>query len=142
MVEEKGPPEELVRANLRELYEEEAFEVGIGLARAAMAREDGHPEVAELFQEIALDEARHLSLVTRLLYPQYVERDVRANLEGLRGGDADAVGRETRMAEVARRAGLIREAELFDRLAADEREHVAKVDTALAHLPPGDEPRN
>lgn len=113
--------------------------MGIGLARAAKAREDACPEVAALFEEIALDEARHLAMVARLLYPQYVERGVRANLEGLRGGDADAVERETRMAEVCRSTGLAREAELFERLAADERKHVAKADGALADLPSGDQ---
>ncbi|MGQ0669018.1 MAG: ferritin family protein [Actinomycetota bacterium] len=137
MAEKSGSPEELVRAHLEELYEEEAFETGIGLARAAKAREDGHPELAGLFEEIALDEARHLSLVARLLYPQYVERAVEANLEGQRGGDRDAVERETRMAEVARRAGLAREAELFERLASDEREHVAKIQAALGRLRSG-----
>lgn len=137
MAEASRSPEELVRAHLEELYEEEAFETGIGLARAARAREEGHPELADLFEEIALDEARHLSLAARLLYPQYVERDVEANLEGQRGGDADAIERETRMAEVARRAGLAREAELFEQLATDEREHVVKIEAALARLRSG-----
>ena len=137
MAERGAAPEEPIRVHLEELYEEEAFETGIGLARAARAREDGHPELAGIFEEIALDEARHLSLVARLLHPQYVECDVEANLEGQRGGDRDAIERETRMAEVARRAGLAREAELFERLAADERAHVAKIESALARLRSG-----
>lgn len=134
MSDERGGGEDAIRAHLDELYDEESFEVGIGLARAARAREDGHADIGDLFEEIARDEARHLSLVACLLYPQYVERDVRANLEGLRGGDTDAAERESRMADIARRAGLAREAELFERLAADEREHVAKVEAALARL--------
>jgi len=60
-----------VAKHLRELYEEEGWEVGSRLARAAKAREDGHPEVASPF----LPTAQHPQLrrkkrrVTMLGYP-------------------------------------------------------------------------
>lgn len=123
-----------VAKNLQELYEEESWEVGSRLARAAKAREDGYPEVAALMEEIARDEARHLSLVVRLLYPEEVERDVRANLEAMIEGDRGAAEREQRLAVIARQAGMEREAVLFEALARDEVEHVAKLEAALKHL--------
>lgn len=58
---------ETVAKHLRELYEEESWEVGSRLARAAKAREDGYPEVAALMEKLARDEARHLGLVVRVL---------------------------------------------------------------------------
>lgn len=135
--EEVALTEELRQAvvkNLKELYDEESWEVGSRLARAAKAREDGYPEVAALMEEIARDEARHLSLVVRVLYPEEVERDVRANLEAMIEGDRGAAEREQRLAVIARQAGMEREAVLFDALARDEVEHVAKLEAALKHL--------
>jgi rubrerythrin len=85
-------------------------------------------------EEIARDEARHLSLVVRLLYPEEVERDVRANLEAMIEGDRGAAEREQRLAVIARQAGMEREAVLFEALARDEIEHVAKLEAALKHL--------
>ena len=38
----------------QELYEEESWEVGSRLARAAKAREDGYPEVAALMRSRAM----------------------------------------------------------------------------------------
>ncbi len=121
-------------AHLRELYEEEGWEVGSRLARAAKAREDGYPEVAALMEELAHDEARHLSLVVRLLHPDEVERDVRSNLRAMLEGDRGAAEREQRLAAIARQAGMVREAGLFDALACDELEHAAKLETVLKRL--------
>jgi rubrerythrin len=127
---------ETVAEHLKELFEEEAWEVAAGLARAARAREDGYPEVAALMEEIARGEARHLSLVTRILYPERIERDVHTNLQAMLEGDRGAAEREKLMAEKARQAGMEREAVLFEALARDEVEHVAKVEAALKHLNP------
>jgi rubrerythrin len=123
-----------VLQNLRELYEEESWEVGSRLARAATARENGYPEAAALMEEIARDEAKHLSLVVRLLHPEEVERDVRTNLEAMIEGDRGAAEREQRLARIARQAGMEREAALFEALARDELDHVAKLEAALKHL--------
>jgi rubrerythrin len=123
-----------VTGHLKELYDEESWEVGSRLARAARAREDGHPQVAALMEEIAGDEAKHLSLVVRLLHPDEVEREVRTNLEAMIEADRSAAEREERWAELARQAGLPAAAELFEALARDERNHVAKLETALNHV--------
>lgn len=125
---------EAVGKNLKELYEEESWEVGSRLARAAKAREDGYLEVAALMEELARDEARHLSLVVRLLYPNEVEQDVRANLEAMIEGDRGAAEREQQLAQIARQIGMEREAELFETLARDEAEHVTRLEAALKHL--------
>lgn len=126
-----------VTAHLQELYEEESWEVGSRLARAAKAREDGYPEVAALMEDIARDEARHLSLVVRLLHSERIEQDVRTNLEAMIEGDVGAAEREQRLAETARRAGREREAALFEALARDELAHVAQLQAALQHLVEG-----
>lgn len=126
-----------VAKHVQELYAEESWEVGSHLARAAKAREDGYPEVAALMEAMARDEARHLSLVVRLLYPERIEQDVRTNLQGMIEGDMEAAEREPRLAETARRAGLEREAALFEALAKDELMHVAQLKAALQHLDEG-----
>lgn len=123
-----------VAKHLTELYEEESWEVGSRLARAAKAREDGYPEVAALMEEIARDEAKHLSLVVRLLHPEEVERGVWTNLEAMIEGDKGASEREQRLATIARQAGMEREAALFEALVRDELEHVAKLEATLTHL--------
>lgn len=46
MIEQRDTPEARIPAHLEELNEEETFEVGIGLARAVRAQEDGHFELA------------------------------------------------------------------------------------------------
>ena len=60
--------------------------------------------------EIACDEARHLSLVVRLLYPEEVERDVQANLgamiEADRGAGA-AVGCDRQAGRDGARGGAV-----------------------------------
>lgn len=128
------PSREAVTAHLKELYDEESWEVGSRLARAARAREDGYPQVAALMEEIARDEAGHLSRVVRLLHADEVERDVRTNLESMIEGDRGAAEREERWAQLARQAGLHAEAELFEALARDELAHVAKLEAALNHV--------
>lgn len=112
--------------------------MGSRLARAAKAREDGYPEVAALMEDMARDEARHLSLVVRLLHPEEVERDVRTNLEARLAGDRGAAEREQRVAALARQAEMERAAALCEALARDEVEHAATLAAALQHLhPPG-----
>ncbi len=123
-----------VTKNLKELYEEECWEVGSRLARAAKASEDGYPEVAALMEELARDEARHLGLVVRLLHPDEIERDIQTNLEAMLEGDRGAAEREWRLAALARQAGMEREAALFEALARDEVEHVAKLEAVLKHV--------
>lgn len=85
-------------------------------------------------EELARDEARHLGLVVRLLHPDEIERDVRTNLEAMLEGDRGAAERERRLAALARQAGMEREAALFDALARDEVEHVAKLEAVLKHV--------
>jgi rubrerythrin len=123
-----------VTKNLKELYEEESWEAGSRLARAAKAREDGYPEVAALMEELARDEARHLGLVVRLLHPDEIERDIQTNLEAMLEGDRGAAERERRLAALARQAGMERESALFEALARDEVEHVAKLEAVLKHV--------
>ncbi len=125
-----------VAKHLQELYEEESWEVGSRLARATKAREDGYPEVAAVMEEVAHDEARHPSLVVRLLRPEEVERDVQTNLEAMIEADRGAAKREQRLIVIAGQVGMEREAAPFEALARDEVKHVAKLEEALEHLNP------
>lgn len=128
------PSREAVTGHLKELYDEESWEAGSRLARAARAREDGYPQVAALVEEIAGDELKHLAWVVRRLHADEVERDVRTNIEAMIEGDRSAAEREERWAQLARQAGLHAEAELFEALARDEREHGSKLEAALNHV--------
>lgn len=119
---------------LERLWEEEASEAAYRLARAEYAEERGEAEAASVLREVAMDELRHLILVTRLLARDEIERDLPAMFAAMINADRDAAARAEEMARLAQDGGLEEEAVLFRRLAEDERSHVARLERALVRL--------
>ena len=124
----------VLREELERLWDEEASETAYRLARAEYAQEQGASEAASILREVAMDELRHLVLVTRILAREEIERDLPAMFAGMIQADRDAAESASSMAEVAREAGLDEETALFERLARDERSHVRRLEEALAGL--------
>jgi len=123
-----------VLRELGRLWEEEASEAAYRLARAEYLAEQGAAEAASVLREVAMDELRHLVLVTRLLAREEVERDPSGMFAAMIEADHDAAARAAEMGEVAAGAGLEEEAMLFGRLADDERAHVARLEEVLSRL--------
>lgn len=119
---------------LERLREEEASEAAYRFARADYAEERGEAEAASVLREVAMDELRHLVLVTRFLARDEIERDLPAMFAAMIDADRDAATRAEEMARLAHEGGLAEEAALFRRLAEDERSHVARLERALARL--------
>jgi rubrerythrin len=116
------------------LWEEEASEAAYRLARAEYAAEQGEAEAASMLREVAMDELRHLVLVTRLLARDEVERELPKMFAAMIEADREAAARADEMALLAHDCGLAEEAALFRRLAEDERSHVARLERAVVQL--------
>ena len=125
---------EQVSRELERLWGEEASETAYRLARAEYAQEQGASEAASILHEIALDELRHLVMVTRLHAREEIEGDLPAMFAAMIQADRNAVESASSMAQVAHEAGLEKEAALFTRLAEDERAHVRQLEVGLAGL--------
>lgn len=119
---------------LERLWHEEASEAAYRFARAEYAAERGEAEAASALREVAMDEFRHLVLVTRLLAREEVERDLSKMFPAMIEADRDAAARADEMAHLAHDCGLEEEAALFRRLAEDERSHIARLERALVRL--------
>jgi rubrerythrin len=119
---------------LERLWNEEASEAAYRLARAEYAEERGAAEAASVLREVAMDELRHLILVTRLLARDEVEGELTKMFAAMIEADRDAATRAERMARLAQDGGLEEEAALFRRLAEDERSHVARLEQILERL--------
>lgn len=104
------------------------------LARAEYAQEQGASEPASILREIAMDELRHLVMVTRIRAREEIEGDLPAMFAAMIQADRNAAEIASSMAQVAREAGLEEEVVLFNRLAEDERAHVRQLEVALAGL--------
>lgn len=126
--------EQVLRDELARLWDEEASETAYRLARAEYAQEQGALEAASILREVAMDELRHLVLVTRLVAREEIERDLPAMFAAMIQADRNAAESASSMAQVAREAALEEEAALFDRLAEDEHRHVRHLEDALAGL--------
>ncbi len=112
--------------HLKELLEEEISEAGVRLAKAKLAEEEGLNEAASVLREVAIDEARHATLIARLI-PQDVFKDTKSNVMGAIDVDSGAAEREKDFARKARNAGMEEAAKLFEQLLVDEMEHVRKL---------------
>jgi rubrerythrin len=119
---------------LERLWEEEASETAYRLARAEYAAERGEAEAASMLREVAMDELRHLVLVTRLLARDEVERELPKMFAAMIEADREAAARADEMALLAHDCRLEEEAALFRRLAEDERSHVGRLERALVQL--------
>lgn len=112
--------------HLKELLEEEISEAGVRLAKAKLAEEEGLDEAASALRQMAIDEARHATLIARLL-PEERFKDTKSNVMSAIDADLSAAQREKDFASEARSAGMEEAAKLFEQLSVDETEHARKL---------------
>lgn len=118
--------EKRIQDHLKDLLEEEISEAGSRLVKALAAEQAGLKEAGREFRDIAEDEARHALLVAKAI-ERNPFNDFRANVQASIDGDADAAQREADFARLARKAGFVKLAELFEQLSSDETRHVEKL---------------
>lgn len=116
----KGVDSEIVDG-LRAHQAGECGEVGMYLAMARQADREGYPEVAEAFRRYAFEEAEHAARFTELLGEQVW--DTKKNLEARIAAEEEACADKTRIALLAKKAGLDAIHDTVHEMARDEARH-------------------
>lgn len=129
----KDSLEKRIKEHLKEVFAEEGSEVGIRLARAKVAEQEGFGNVAACLREIAYDEAKHAALIAELLYQDDI-RDTKSNVRATISGDQYAYHRELEFLQIAKKAGEGAVVKLVEQLAADEQAHIQKLEALTQQL--------
>lgn len=118
--------------NLEMTFKGETSEVGLYLAMAKRAEEEGHPEAAVYLRQVAIEEAWHAAEVAAIAG---MISNTKANLERLVKGETGAYGGKSEAAQIARKEGHGAAAAFFARAADDENRHRAGFQALLSKLP-------
>ena len=120
---------------LKEWFKGETTEVGIYMAMAIVAREQGHPDVAELLEQIDSDEARHAAAAA--LIAGKVENSLEGLIEKLEEMiEGEKKAYETRMDEADHHSDELDDevVTLLKATAYDEKHHRKMLKAALERL--------
>lgn len=120
--EEVGAGEGETAKNLCANWDGETEEVGMYLAFSRKADEEGHPEVAQAFAKLAMEEAWHAADVYRL---QGKVKSTKENLQWRAEAERGAEKGKAACAEAALKEGLKPVAGWFLRASADEGRHAS-----------------
>ncbi len=124
--EAKGSPlEEAVEANFRG----ETSEVGLYLAMAHQAQQEGYSEVAEVLKTIALEEAQHAARYA--LLNGKISSSTRENLEKMLAGEQAANKGKREAAIKAKTEAGDETHEVFDESSRDEGRHARMLEGLL-----------
>lgn len=100
---------------------------------AAAAKAEGHNEIAELFEKMALNESTHAKLLYTTLYGQLP--DSLANLKDAASGENEEwTNMYPSFAKIAEEEGLPELAKLFQNIAKIEQDHERRFLEAMLHL--------
>lgn len=116
----QGVDEEIMEG-LRAHQAGECGEVGMYLAMARQADREGYPEVADAFRRYAYEEADHAARFTELIGEQVW--DTKKNLEARIAAEEGACADKTRIALLAKKAGLDAIHDTVHEMARDEARH-------------------
>lgn len=117
--------------NLTGNWDGETEEVGLYLAYAKKAEEEGYPEVAQAFIKIAMEEGWHAAEIARL---QGKVKTTAENLAWRVEAELGAQKGKAQAAELARRDGDFGAGEFFERASNDEGRHAAVFKGLLERL--------
>ncbi len=110
-------------ANLKEAFAGESMARNKYTYFASKAKKDGYVQIAQLFEETANNEKEHAKIWFKLLEGGAI-KDTEENLLNAALGEMDEwTDMYPRMAKEAREEGFIEIAELFEGVAAIEKEH-------------------
>lgn len=108
--------------NLEANWDAETEEVGLYLAFAKKAEEEGLPEVAQTFLKIAIEEGYHAAEIAEI---QGKVKSTKENLEWRVEAERGAQLGKKEASEIASNQGNKDAAEFFDRASKDEGRHAA-----------------
>ncbi len=100
---------------------------------ATAAKKEGHEEIAELFEKMALNESTHAKLLYTTLHGELP--DSLSNLKDAASGENEEwTNMYPSFAETAKQEGLTELAELFQNIAKIEKDHERRFLEAMLHL--------
>lgn len=109
----------------------ETSEVGLYLAMAKRAEEEGHPEIALYLKQVAMDEAYHAAEVAEILG---LVNSTKENLERMLAGETKAEKSKAEAALQAREENNLPAFFFFERASKDEGRHKAGLQAFLEKL--------
>lgn len=112
-------------------FKGETSEVGLYLAMAKRAEEEGYPEIALYLKHIALEEANHAAEVAEIMG---LIKDTKSNLEKMLAGETKAEIGKAEAGRLAKEAGDLAAAFFFERASKDEGRHKAGLQALLKKL--------
>ena len=117
-------------ANLAANWDGETEEVGMYLAFAKKAEEEGYPEVAQTFIKIAVEEGYHAAQIYEV---QGKVKSTKENLEWRVQAELGAQCGKKEAAEIAAKNGNAAASEFFERASKDEGRHASMFSGLLNH---------
>lgn len=112
-------------------FKGETSEVGLYLAMAKRAEEEGYPEIALYLKQVAWDEAYHAAEAAEILG---LIDDTKTNLEKMLAGETRAEKGKAEAASLAKEEGNQAAASFFARASKDEGRHKAGLQAFLNKL--------
>ena len=110
------------KENLEQTFKGETTEVGLYLAMAEKAEEEGYPEVALYLKGVAMDEADHACAAAKNLE---LIGTTKENLQKMFDGEQKAFEMKSKAAEEAQKEGRMDIAGFFRWSAGEEKKHAA-----------------
>ena len=132
MAELKGSKTE---KNLLEAFAGESMARNKYTYYASKAKKDGYVQIAELFEETAANEKEHAKIWFKLL--QGIGSTQENLLDAAQGENYECTDMQAKFAEEAREVGFDKIAELFEGVAAIEKEHEERYRKLLSNIDTG-----
>lgn len=110
------------KENLDKTFKGETTEVGLYLAMAEKAEEEGYPDVALYLKQIAMDEAEHACAAAKHLA---LIGSTKENLQKMFEGEQKAYEMKSKSADEAQREGNVEVVGFFRWSAGEEKKHAA-----------------
>lgn len=110
------------KENLEKTFKGETTEVGLYLAMAERAEEEGYPEIAIYLRKIAMDEAEHACAAAKHLA---LIGSTKENLQKMFDGEQKAYEMKSKSVDEAQKEGNVEVAGFFSWSAGEEKKHAA-----------------
>lgn len=119
------------KENLDATFKGETREVGLYLAMAEKAEEEGYPEIALYLKSVAMDEAEHAAAAAKNLE---LVGGTKENLQKMFDGEQKAFEMKSNAADQAQKEGNFQVAGFFKWSAGEEKKHAAGLKAFLDKL--------
>ncbi len=116
------------KENLEKTFKGETSEVGLYLAMAEKAEEEGYPEIALYLKQVAMDEAEHACAAAKHLT---LIGSTKENLQKMFDSEQKACEMKSKSADEAQKEGNVEAAGFFRWSAGEEKKHAASLKAFL-----------